>query len=354
MRPSRKFTVRIFAYSAVLLYLAIDLVWLKGPLSQHIRRSLPGSPESLQKAKEQGVVARVFGKPIYQSQVERALLEHLWLEGRTLADLPVEKRRDARMAALNDLIDHELLRTKVQANQNDLPVSAAEIDEAIRRLATRFAHRDEMQRELAAEGIDSEKELRFRLAARIQQQKYIESRIAPETEVTAEEARDWYQSHRDELALPVRVHARHLFLATLGKEASKVKARLESAISDLNAGKQSFENLAASLSEDPRTAPRGGDLGWLTAERLPADFAAPVFQLPLHQPKLIRTSLGWHYVEVLEKRPRETRPFEEARAEIIAALRSAKRDERVRALRTAIRNTERIAIHVYPEMIPTG
>ena len=352
MRPARAFTFRIFLYSAVLLYLAGDLFWFHGPLSRRIQRSLPGSEESIERAKAQGVVARVFGKPIYLSQVERATLEKLWLTGRTAGDVDAGELHETRLGALNDLIDHELLRTKVQANMDELPVTDAEIDEAIRRLAARFATRDEMQGELAAEGIDSEKELRLRLGARIQQQKYIESRIADEVAVSEEEAREWYDTHAEDLAVPDRVHARHIFLATLGLDAAEVKTRLESAVAAIRNGEKTFEVTAAEISDDPRTKERGGDLGWLTRDRLPADFAAPAFRMKPGEPELIRTKVGWHYLEILEARPGEIRSFEEARDEIVAALTSAKRIERARALRDAIRKTEHIAIHIYPDVIP--
>ena len=47
------------------------------------------------------------------------------------------------------------------------------------------------------------------------------------------------------------------------------------------------------------------------------------------------------------------RSFDDAKAEVIAALRSAKLDERSRALRQAIRRTDNIGIHIYSDLIPT-
>lgn len=352
MRPSKGFTIRVFAYSAALLYLAADLFWFDGPISQRIRPVKPDSAEAAANAKANGVAALVFGKPIYLAQVERAAREQLWLQGKSMNGLSPEQRRETRLAALNELIDHELLRTKVQANQGELPVSDAEVDDAIRRLAARFASRDDMQAELKAEGIDSEKELRLRLGARIQQLKYIESRIAGDIAVTDDEAREWFEANADTFKLPPRIRARHIFLATLGVEADAVKKRLETEIAALHAGERTFEAVASAISDDPRSKSSGGDLGWMTADRLPPDFAAPVFRMETGKPELLRTKLGWHYVEVTDRKPAEARSFEDARDEVIAALESAKRAERVRALRDAIRKTEAIAIHVYPDVIP--
>ena len=61
--------------------------------------------------------------------------------------------------------------------------------------------------------------------------------------------------------------------------------------------------IAAELSEDQRSKNNGGDLGWFSRERLATDFTAAVFALPDKTPSLLRTKLGWHLVELLERKP---------------------------------------------------
>jgi len=351
MSPSKNFTVRLAIYSVVLLYVAGDLFWFNGPLNRRIQTDRPDSPEAIAYAKSQGVVARVFGHPILRSQVERAAKERLWLEGRSIDDLPPEERRELRMAALNDLIDHHLLRVKVQHNAEDVPVSDEEVDEAIRRLASRFSTREEMKSELEAEGIDSETELRLRLGARIQQVKFLESRIAEHLVIEEEEARAWYEERAEDFQIPDRVRVRHVFLATLNRESDEAKATLSRAFDGLRAGTKEFAAIAAELSDDPRTKGNGGELGWMTLDRLPADFGQPVFEMKVGKPELLRTKIGWHLVEVLEKRPAEKRSFEDAKKDVLLALESAKRVDMVGAYRKALRAQESISIQVFPEMV---
>jgi parvulin-like peptidyl-prolyl isomerase len=352
VRHTKGFVIRIFLFSALLLYLGGDLFLFNGPLRKRIQRGLPDSPESIAAAKAQGVVARVLHLPILGSQLERATRERLWLRGKKLDDLTPQQRRIERLAALEDLIDHQLLRIKTKHNATGLPVAETEIDEALKRLATRFESPDQMRKEMAAEGIGSEKELRLRIGGRLQQQKYVESRIAPAIEVTEEEARAWYQSHAKELARPERIEARQIFLSTLGRDAAEARVTLEKALDDLTAKRKDFAALAAELSGDPRTKGAGGNLGWLTRDRLPADFAAPLFALPLKRPALLRTKLGWHLVEVTARKPAEPRSFEEARAEVTAALQAVKRREATREFRKALRAQEGRYIEVFADMIP--
>nr|WP_226894984.1 peptidylprolyl isomerase [Luteolibacter marinus] len=290
--------------------------------------------------------------PILKTQLERATRERLWLRGKTLEDLPPPQRRIERLAALDDLIDEQLLRIKAKHNAKELPVSDQEIDGALQRLRDRFPSEEALQADLKAEGIDTDQELRLRVGARLQQQKYVESRIAPQIAVSEDEAREWFDEHARELGHPERIRVRHIFLSTLGHDAAEAKATLEAALEDLKAKRKDFATLATELSGDPRSKAAGGDLGWLSRDRMPPDFAAPVFAMPVNRPGLVRTKLGWHLVEVLERKAAEERSYEEAHDEVIAAIEAVKRREATRAFRDATRSREKPFIEVFLDMIP--
>ncbi|HEY1120888.1 MAG TPA: peptidylprolyl isomerase [Haloferula sp.] len=344
-------TLRLGFFTAILLYLAGDLFVFTGPLRQWMRRGLPNSPQSIAKAKAQGVVARVANRPILSSQVERAAKERLWLRGLTMDSLTPAQQRDERTAALNDLIDHELLRVATKDEAAALAVSDAELDDAMKRLASRFESPEEMQAQLASEGIDSGKELRLRLGARLQQQRFIEGRIAPGISVSDAEARAWFEAHAAELARPERIEVRHVFISTLQRDAAEARALLEKAMAELTGNQKDFAAVAAELSEDPRSKSDGGKLGWMTRDRLPADFAAPVFALPLNRPTLVRTKLGWHLVEVTARKPSEPRNFDEAKADVTAALETVKRRDAVRDFRKTLREAGRSSIEVLDDLL---
>lgn len=351
MRPSKSFVVRLVIYSVALLWIAGDLFVFHGPLRRKVDGMRPGSAASIERDRSRGVVARVYGEPILVSQVERAARERLWLRGRDLAGLRPEQRKTERMAALNELIDHQLLRVKVKHHGAELPVSEEEIDEALKDLAGRYPSKDGMMEDLAAEGIDSEKELRFRLAARIQQGKWIESRIAEGIAVSEEEAREWFAGHAGELAVPERVRVRHVFLSTLDREPDAAEASLEAALVRLRSGDEDFAGLAARLSEDERSKSDGGELGWMTRERLPEDFGEAVFGMPVGEPRLVRSRIGWHLAEVRERRAAEPRTFEDARSEVVAALEAVKRRELVRRWRDALRAQAGDNVRVFADRI---
>ncbi len=337
--PAKTF-LRLALYGGVIAYLASDLLVLHGPLRRMVERAYAGN-----------AVARVHHQLITRDQLERTLHERLWLEGKVPEDLIPENLKMARDAALGDLIDHELLRVKVQENEPQIKVTDEEVDERLRRMLGRFVSKGEMEQAMKSQGIASERELRERLASRIRQERYVEMKIGPLARVTDEEARAWFMENQARLATPERVEARHVFIATLERPHEEAKALLDAALADLTAGKKDFALLARELSDDYANKERGGNLGWMTRERLPADFAAAVFPLPANKPTLVRTRIGWHLVEVTGRKPSEPRSFEDAKPEVMAALEAVKRRDAVTRFRADLRRLEAEKIEVFHDMM---
>lgn len=351
MSPLKKFTLRLAVYGAVIAYLAGDLFLFHGPLSRKIERANPNSPAAIAAAKANGVVARVFNLQITRSQLERAVRERLWLEGKSIDSLTPETRKIARYAALDDLIDHELLRVKAKVNAPELQVSKEEIDERMQRFVGRFESKEAMVSAMKSQGIASEEDLQDRLAARIQQEKYVASKIEPLAIVTDEDARKWFDENQNSLGNPERIRARQVFIPTLDHPPEEAKEKLDAALAELIAKKKDFATLAKEISEDPATKDNGGELGWMTRDRLPVDFSAPVFSMDLNQPALVRSRLGWHLVEVTGRKSAEPRSFDQAKPEILAALEAVKRRQAATEYRAALRRFEAAKIDVYHDMM---
>ena len=326
----------------LLVYLAGDLFVWRGPLGRRLDGVMPGGRR---------VVARVFDRAITRSQVERAVRERLWREGKSSAELSAQNLIDARQAALDALIDDVLLGVKAAAAVPRLTPSEADIDERLRRFRAGFDSPDAMAGALRSQGIPGEPSLRERLTDRIQQEQYIESKLGPLVRITEAEARQWFEANRQQLARPECVEVRHIFLPTLERAPQEARAKLAAALADLTSGKQDFAALARTLSEDPATKDHGGALGWMTRERLPADFASQVFTLAVGQPAMVRTRIGWHLVEVTGHLPSGSRAFEQAKAEILAAFEAVKRRQVITEFRKSLRELEAAHITVYPDRL---
>lgn len=330
---------RLTLCAAAVLYLAGDFFLFHGPLPRAIQGFSPDSPQSVEKARKEGVIARVGNRPISASQLERAVCERLWLEGKVFANLPPAEQKAVRKAALDELIERELLLSEIKGQEQPVEIPAAEIDERLKSFSARFESKDVLATALKSQGIPSEKALRDRLAAHLREEKFLAARIATSAKISDEEAKKWFTEHEKELATPERVEARHLFIPTLQTPAEEAKKKLDEALAQLTAKQKDFPTLAKEISQDPSSKDQGGHLGWMTRSRLSPDLAEPLFSLPPNQPALLRTRLGWHLIEVTGRKPAEPRTFEAAKAEVLAALEAVKRRDAVKAYRENLRKS---------------
>ncbi len=140
--------------------------------------------------------------------------------------------------------------------------------------------------------------------------------------VPADEAaqRAWYQEHKEEYAQPEQVHARHILVKTEGRTDADAQKILEGARARLAKG-EDFAALARELSDEPAAKTSGGDLGFFGREQMVPAFSEAAFGA---QPNTlagpIKTEFGWHLIQVLEKRPAGTQPFEEVKPMIAQRL----------------------------------
>ena len=339
-------SARLILCAAVLAYLGGDLFVFNGPLNRSIQTFHPDSPRSVAKAREQGVVARVNQHPISKGQLERAATEHLWLEGKTFAELPADDQQAARKLALEELIEHQILINEMEKSGTVIDVADADIDERLKRLVARFESKGELETAMKSQGVATEKDLRERVSAQIRAERFIESRIAPEVAVTDDEAKKWFEANQQQLATPERLEARHIFIATIETPAEEAKKKLDEAFAALTSKQKDFATLAKELSQDPASKDNGGNLGWMTRQRLAPDFAEQVFSLAVNQPALIRTKLGWHLVEVTARKAAEPRTLEDGKAEIVAAIEAGKRRDAVKAFRSKLRQAAQPDIRI--------
>ncbi len=318
--------------SAGFIYLLADLLIFQGPIKGLLLSIFPPKTESL--------VARVSGYPITRSQLDRAVSERLWRSGTSTAHCTAAELKVVQKAALDDLIDHAILHSILNSNEKLSRASAHEIDSRWHRFLARFDTKGELDSVMKSQGIRSEDDLKNCFAAQIQEEKFIEASIAPQITVTDDEAKTWFQKNQKAIANPERVEARHIFIPTLDHPPEEAKQKLDEALAALTEQKKDFPSLAKELSEDPATKDKGGSLGWMSYDRLPVDFAAPLFLLELNKPTLIRSHLGWHLAEITARKKAEPRTFEQAKPEIVAALETIKRRQVITDLRASFRENE--------------
>jgi len=110
---------------------------------------------------------------------------------------------------------------------------------------------------------------------------------------------DMQQSAHD----AITTHARHILIKTTPlTDDAQVRARLAEVRADIMRGGD-FAKLASEYSQDPGSATKGGDLGWMQPGTLDPQFETAMNQLkPGQISEPVKSQFGWHIIEVIERK----------------------------------------------------
>jgi peptidyl-prolyl cis-trans isomerase D len=152
-----------------------------------------------------------------------------------------------------------------------------------------------------------------------------QAKVAETIQVTDAQIQDYYNAHKDEYRTPDRVRARHILLSTANKpkdEVPKIQAQAEALLKQIKSGGD-FAELAKKNSQDPGSAQKGGDLGWVSRGQMVKNFEDAVFTLkPNEISNVVTTEYGFHIIQVLEKQPAHLQSLDEVKPAITATLKN--------------------------------
>ena len=209
--------------------------------------------------------ATVNGHAITRDQVEK--------EFRRLREgaetLSAEEATLAKLGVLEDLIIEHVLLTRAASLNVSLPDSEldAAFNEAKKNISDEGFQKELAQRNLTA--ADMRDGLRRELLGR----KLMEHEVASKITITDQEVIDFFNANRAQFNLPEEAYHLAQIIVTPARDAQianrtgddaatpqAAAAKVQMLMERLKAG-GSFADLARDYSEDPQTAPRGGDLG---------------------------------------------------------------------------------------------
>jgi len=290
-------------------------------------------------------VATVAGRPILRADFDAALQAHVWRQGMTWETMNSEARAAARDEVQQQLVDAQIVR-HFRLRDSAFDVIALTDDE-LQTWLKQIEDPAERAQRVAWQHL-TEDTLAGRMREALLDQAWIEQKLAARVPpITGEEVRAWYDRHAETLHIPVAHHAAHIFLTRHEKKKPDRQREIQELYRRLTAGGENFAVLAAEFSEDERSKMTGGDLGWFTAERMPPDFIALVEKLRLGEiSQPVQTKLGWHIIQLHERRPSRLPTFEEVRQEIEALLVSRQRTAAIQVLLEELRAITEVKLRV--------
>lgn len=246
------------------------------------------------------IVAIVGEEIILKSDIENAYLQE---QGQGL----VSSSSDYRAELLERQLVQKLLMA--QAQIDSVSVTEDQVEEAVNsqidymisnigsreRLETYFGKSVEEIKD------DIREPLRERLITEQMQQKIVEK-----IRITPSEVRKYFQRiPKDSLPeMPDRYELQQIVLRPHISDAEKerIRDRLREYREQILNGEQSFNTLAVLYSEDPGSATRGGELGYISRNQLDPAFAEAAFGLkPGRISKIVESEFGFHIIQLIDR-----------------------------------------------------
>jgi peptidyl-prolyl cis-trans isomerase C len=147
----------------------------------------------------------------------------------------------------------------------------------------------------------------------------LQEEIGTKIKVEDKEVQDYYTAHPEEFSGD-KVRARHILVQT-EDEAKQVLDRL--------AKKESFEELARTLSKDTGTAAKGGDLDYFSREQMVPEFAKAAFALkPGEVSGVVKSPFGYHIILLVDRQKGQPLTFEQVKAQLQRRLLDERQNQR--------------------------
>lgn len=188
------------------------------------------------------------------------------------------------------------------------------------------------------EGLDKGPELEEKLQElkkRLIVESFLKKKVESDLQVSDADLKKFYDQNIEKFKAGEQIRASHILVKS-EKEARDIQAQLK--------GGANFEELARKYSVDSSSA-KGGDLGWFGKGAM-----VPVFEqaaLSLKEGQIsepVKSDFGYHIIKLTGKRPAGTRPFEEVKDQIKAAVMPSKQQEVFLKIKEELKKSAKITI----------
>jgi peptidyl-prolyl cis-trans isomerase SurA len=245
------------------------------------------------------VVATVGDKIILYSDVENQYQQ--------LISSLKEKDTLLRCELLEEIIFQKLLTN--QAEKDSVEVSDAQVDaelnKKIRYFVSQIGSVERLEAQFGKSLIEMKDEFRERIKEQLIAQT-MQQKIAGDVTVSPAEVKAYYDKiPKDSLPMiSSEVQVAHILKKppVNEKEKERVKAEIARIKKDIINGR-SFASMAVIYSEDPGSATKGGELGFVNRGELMPEFEAAAFNLQGKEiSDIVETTYGFHIIQLIERR----------------------------------------------------
>jgi parvulin-like peptidyl-prolyl isomerase len=249
----------------------------------------------------------------------------------------IERRLQLQSRVIDDLLRKRLIAQEIERRR--IVISPTDIDDRTEIEFERILRQNNLTEEQAAQILQRQgrtlesfkRELRQAVELHLQTERLRDLVVGP-IEPTEQELSAYLEEHREDYDTPEEVHARHILIrvpeGASEAEIAQAKKQIEDIKKELENGAD-FAELAKKYSQDPGSAPNGGDLGFFRRGQMVKEFEDAAFSLePGQISDPVRTQFGFHLIKVEEKKPAQHPELAQIRERVLKDYIAAERDRR--------------------------
>ncbi len=280
------------------------------------------------------IAADVNGDKIPVADVERQINMMKAKEESLRSGTPeaLKALESLRESVLDNYIVQRLLVQETRKRNITPPKEA--VDKGVAAFKADYKSDEEFKKSLASEGKTPE-DVR-RIIAEELAIRELTAQLTADLTVTDADVNTYYNTHKEEFALPEMVRARHILVAypqnATDAQKKTVRAKADDLLKKAQVKGADFSKLARENSDDAGTKDAGGDLGFAMRGTFVKSFEDAVFNSPAGLvPRVIETEYGIHLIKIEQKEPARTLKFDEIKAneQLRFALRQSKIKKRL-------------------------
>ena len=257
------------------------------------------------------VVARVNGKDITTAQLEKQFQQRI-----TGAEQPPapEEVDDLKLQLLSQLINDQIMSEL--ASQAGLTATDSEVDVKFSEFKGQYATEEQFQEALKQQKMTVD-DIKAELRKSLTLEKLVNKEITSKITVSEAEIKNLYDKNKEQFNLPEGYHVAHILVTPVAdaqlrntknddaKTPEDARAKANRLLKEIQGGKD-FAVEAREYSEDPSSAPNGGDLDFQALEALnqyDPRLAQAVQRLKVGEtfPQVVETRGGFHIVKLLDR-----------------------------------------------------
>jgi peptidyl-prolyl cis-trans isomerase SurA len=299
------------------------------------------------------VAATVNGRVITYAELDKLYRMRFASTGEKASDDEVARQK---LELLRSMIDAEIMLQR--AEKMGLMATDGDVDAKLAEIKAPYTEED-FQRHLAA-GHMSLEDLKTQLKRDLSQTKLFNKEITAHISITDKDVGDFYNANKSSFNFPeAKVHMAMILVTpvpdpnvrNLKNDKAQTKEQAKKKIEMIQARLQQgedFANLAQNFSEDPNSAPNGGDLGFIgesSLEQVKSELRKAVMGMaPGQITPVLSTDEGYRIFKVISKEPAGQRELNDPRVQ--QDIREMLRNRKDQLLRAAYYEVARSEVKV--------